>query len=141
MVAALSREGPAEWFSPCAARGHVFLHGLILWMRIFSLQAKEAGADDVLDISKCELSEVCSLQLPVLAHRSDSSVCFSLPAVRFSVMSMSLETEMALLLVHFLRCLLSSGFQVEPSSPFFCGTLPVLPDASTTFLSWESFSV
>uniref|UniRef100_A0A8C0BYN7 Leucine rich repeat and sterile alpha motif containing 1 n=1 Tax=Buteo japonicus TaxID=224669 RepID=A0A8C0BYN7_9AVES len=28
--------------------------------------AKEAGADDILDISKCELSEVCSLQLPVL---------------------------------------------------------------------------
>uniref|UniRef100_A0A672U8S0 Leucine rich repeat and sterile alpha motif containing 1 n=1 Tax=Strigops habroptila TaxID=2489341 RepID=A0A672U8S0_STRHB len=28
--------------------------------------AKEAGADDTLDISKCELSEVCSLQLPVL---------------------------------------------------------------------------
>uniref|UniRef100_A0A8B9CST7 Leucine rich repeat and sterile alpha motif containing 1 n=1 Tax=Anser brachyrhynchus TaxID=132585 RepID=A0A8B9CST7_9AVES len=28
--------------------------------------AKEAGADDVLDISKCELSEVCSLQLPIL---------------------------------------------------------------------------
>lgn len=88
-------------------------------MRIFSLQAKEAGADDILDISKCELSEVCSPHLPVSAHRSEFFVCFLLLTVRFSIMSMSLETEMALLLVHFFLYLLSSGFQVRASSPFF----------------------
>uniref|UniRef100_A0A8C5U480 Leucine rich repeat and sterile alpha motif containing 1 n=1 Tax=Malurus cyaneus samueli TaxID=2593467 RepID=A0A8C5U480_9PASS len=37
----------------------VFLHvSLIFWVCVFPLQAKEAGADDTLDISRCELSEV-----------------------------------------------------------------------------------
>lgn len=84
-------------FSQSAIRGHVFLHGLILWLCIFSLQAKEAGADDILDISKCELSEVRPVQQPVLTHRSDSSVCCLLPTVRSRITSVSLETEMALL--------------------------------------------
>lgn len=83
-------------------------------MHIFSFQAKEAGADDVLDISKCELSEVCSLQLLILAGRSDFSVYSLLPCIT----STSFETEMTLGLLHFLLCVLSSVFQAWASSSF-----------------------
>lgn len=96
----------------------IYLHVLTLWIHIFSFQAKEAGADDVLDISKCELSEVCSLQLPILANRSDFSVYSLLPDIRFCIMSTSFETEMTLGLLHFLLCVLSSVFQAWASSSF-----------------------
>lgn len=73
-------------------------------MCIFSYQAKEAGADDVLDISKCELLEVCSLELSILADRSDFSV-YLIANTRFNIMSVSFGTEMALCPGHFFLCL------------------------------------
>lgn len=121
-----------EYFRQCAARGHVFLHGLILWVGIFSLQAKEAGAGDTLDISKCELSEVGSLQLPVLAPthtvlEADSSVCFLLPTVRFSIMAVSLEAEMGPLLPVSAELWLSSGGFFPPFVGRNCLSYLMLP--------------
>lgn len=94
---------------------------------VFSLQAKEAGADDTLDISKCELSEVRSPQLLVLYSAEFSDCCLS-RTVGFSVTAEPCYCSAS-------SCLLSSGWQVRATSLFFfvadfVTQICVLPDAS-----------